>query len=591
MSSLTRSQQVSLAVLPKVFGSLSFCFSWVIIVTVLRDAKGKRSKVYHRLVMGMSLADVSSSFALALSTWPIPSSSGILWAVGTTQTCTAQGFFTQFGISSPLYNVSLSFYYLLAVRYGWKEHELKRIEPYFHVLPVAWALLTGIAGLPLQIFNSANLWCWIGDGPPGSGRNGNTDPYRWGFFYGPLWTAIVVVTINLFLLFSYVRTVTLRSERYAQMMHLPPPGITANTTQAATASAVAGVGVAVTNGPTRQAQLSSSTNDHSIALSDVEQMENSHRGANDAYSGEDTAAYADTETAATAAAQQLQQQKIDSSFVQTISNADDGVYYDQGYSSINAMSTSQTGGLSKGDVKKISVEVGGDNDNSRNDTEQQTQQQVPPPNPLKTRKGPRFSSHRLSSLFNLTTIPERSSRVNTPDVTSSTTASATTSNAANRLAMNKATQFLRRRRQVANQCLRYAIAFYWTWIPITLVRILQTMNRPPVYGLFVLASMNTPMQGLPNFIVYLYPLIIKARKQIQLDRQLQNGNSDRHNGNRNVVNNNILEWIRISLSPASQSMAAGGAALQQSQQNNNSSSIPPPPPKPGTSAPTADSAK
>mmetsp|Transcript_11665 Transcript_11665/g.27940 ORF Transcript_11665/g.27940 Transcript_11665/m.27940 type:complete len:570 (-) Transcript_11665:213-1922(-) len=557
-SPLTRSQQTALAVLPKVFGSLSFCSSWVIIVTVLRDVKGKRSKVYHRLVMGMSLADVSSSFALALSTWPIPSNSGILWAVGTTQTCTAQGFFTQFGISSPLYNVSLSFYYLLAVRYGWKEHELKRVEPYFHVLPVAWALLTGIAGLPLQIFNSANLWCWIGDGPPGSGRNENTDPYRWGFFYGPLWTAIVIVTINLFLLFSYVRTVTLRSERYARMMHLPPPRTATNTTlipATAGAGAGTGAGAAETNGHTREAQLSSSTNDHSIAMSDVEQMENSHGGGNDGDGDGGADAYVDTDEAAAV------QQQLDKSFVQTISNADDGVYYDQGYSSINAMSTSHHGSSSKGDINHFSVEEGGESDNSGNDAEQPPQQQEPPCNALKTGKGSRFSSHRLSTLFNLTTIPERSSRLSPPGAASTTTANATTANAttsttANRLALNKATQFLRRRRQVANQCLRYSVAFYWTWIPITLVRILQTMNLPPVYGLFVLAAMNTPMQGLPNFVVYLYPLIMKARKQIQLDRQQQNNKNERNNSNRNIVNNNIFEWIRISLSPASQSAAA-----------------------------------
>jgi hypothetical protein len=73
-------------------------------------------------------------------------------------------------------------------------------------------------------------------------------------------------------------------------------------------------------------------------------------------------------------------------------------------------------------------------------------------------------------------------------------------------------QFALRRREVAFQCLRYALAFYWTWIPISLVRIYQTAGVRPNYTLFFLAAMNTPFQGLPNCLVYLYPLYQKARK-------------------------------------------------------------------------------
>lgn len=493
---LTLSQQTALAVLPKVFGSLSFCFSWVIIVAVLRDGKGKRSKVYHRLVLGMSCADVSSSFALALSTWPIPSSTGILWAVGNTQTCTAQGFFTQFGISSPLYNVSLSLYYLLAVRYGWREHELRRVEPYLHLLPFSWAILTGVAGLPLQIFNSANLWCWIGNGPEGSGRNENTDPYRWAFFYGPLWTAIIVVTINLILLFSYVRTVTLRSERYAHMMQIRPPHITT-------------INIA------RGIQLSNKNNGPSTS---------------DAAGNNDDAVVA-----------------ARNDFEKTIQESDDAVYYDQGYSSTNVMST-EHGNSSRGDNGVFDA-----NDESQSQLQGDSEQPTLPvqdststkhgstPSKLMTtpEKRPLPGSHKISSLFNLRPIPGRSSRMS--DATSAINNTTAT--------VNKATQFLRRRRQVANQCFRYALAFYWTWIPITVVRILQTINRPPVFALFVLAAMNTPTQGLPNFLVYLYPLVMKAREQTKLN---QERDGDKHP---NIQSNNLFAWIRISLSPSSQPAA------------------------------------
>jgi hypothetical protein len=32
------------------------------------------------------------------------------------------------------------------------------------------------------------------------------------------------------------------------------------------------------------------------------------------------------------------------------------------------------------------------------------------------------------------------------------------------------------------------------------------MERPIIYTFLVLAAFNTPLQGLPNFIVYLYPM-------------------------------------------------------------------------------------
>jgi hypothetical protein len=207
---LTIGQQRALAVLPKITGFSSFLFSLVIAITIFRDKK-KFSKVYHRLIFGMSCADISSSLWLAMSTWPIPKESGVIWAVGNRVSCTFQGFFTQFGISSPLYNVSLSFYYLLAVRYSWRESHLKKVEPFFHLLPFAWALGTAIAGLFLKIFNSANLWCWIAPYP---GRNMDTNVYRWALFYGPLWLALFLVTVNLIFVYAKVRTVLIDTEKY-----------------------------------------------------------------------------------------------------------------------------------------------------------------------------------------------------------------------------------------------------------------------------------------------------------------------------------------------------------------------------------------
>jgi hypothetical protein len=207
---LSLPKQRALAILPKITGSASVIFSSLIAYTVIKD-KSNRSKVYHRLLLGMSIADLSSSFWLALSTWPIPEETGILWASGNTMTCNFQGFFTQFGITSPIYNASLSIYYLLVIRYGWKEEQLKSIEPFLHGVPLLWGLGTAIAGLFLTIFNSATLWCWVA---PYEDRGENADIYRWAFFYGPLWLMVVLVTVNLILVWVFVRNINKRSENH-----------------------------------------------------------------------------------------------------------------------------------------------------------------------------------------------------------------------------------------------------------------------------------------------------------------------------------------------------------------------------------------
>lgn len=209
---LTIAQQRALAAMPKVVGSTSFFFSSLIVYTVVRD-KRKRSKTYHRLVAGISCIDISTSFWLALSTWPIPRESGVQWAVGTTETCELQGFFTQIGNAGPIYNTSLSLYYLLTIRYGWKDQSIGRIEPFLHTIPLVWGIGTAVAGIPLQLFNNATFWCWIAP-HPGRLEPHAADIYRWAFFYVPLWLAIGSVTTTLLLIFLHVRRIERATAQY-----------------------------------------------------------------------------------------------------------------------------------------------------------------------------------------------------------------------------------------------------------------------------------------------------------------------------------------------------------------------------------------
>jgi len=216
-----------------------FC-SGLIIFDIYHD-KRRLKKLYHRLLLALSITDTFTSFSYALSTWPIPlDSPNIYAALGTQATCTAQGFFIQASIATPMYNAMLSIYYLLTVRYGWKENQLKKVEKYFFGIPIMFGLATAVASVVLKLFNNANLWCWISPLPltcKGSlfnngindcERGNNASLYRFLFFYGPLWFVIITASIAMFLLYTSVRkteqqaakwSLATRLEKTARLKH------------------------------------------------------------------------------------------------------------------------------------------------------------------------------------------------------------------------------------------------------------------------------------------------------------------------------------------------------------------------------------
>ena len=187
MTLLTIQQQFkALAIIPKPGSVLSFLGSLYIIVHVLRDRE-RRAKTQLRVLMGLSACDLLNSIASFVSTWPIPADKAgpVYGAVGNDTTCKIHGFFMQFSVSSAMYNGALALCYLLTVKYGWKDHDFRRVEPFMHGFPIIFGLATATTGFVLNAYNNAVLWCWY------AAPFENYQAYRWAFYYGPLWTAII----------------------------------------------------------------------------------------------------------------------------------------------------------------------------------------------------------------------------------------------------------------------------------------------------------------------------------------------------------------------------------------------------------------
>jgi hypothetical protein len=239
MSSLSVPQRWALAVIRSVSGFTSLAASSIIIFHVLlRFREDQRASLqcsryvtpYHRLLLGLSLLDVTYSFWAGLSTIPVPASSGVIYGFGTTATCSMQGFFTQFVAANPIYMASLSLYFMLKIRFNVSDEFFhQRLEFWFHLAPWVFAIGTGCAGVALKIFNPMSIpemGCWLGSYPIDCLWTGSpcTRGYRfadlvdfYAIFFAHAWIfgSFLVVLVANILIYSAIRAQERRNERYS----------------------------------------------------------------------------------------------------------------------------------------------------------------------------------------------------------------------------------------------------------------------------------------------------------------------------------------------------------------------------------------
>lgn len=212
MARFTPQQQTALAIVPKFSCVLSVIGSGWIIAEVLRDER-KLKMNYHRLMFVMSVGDVFRSAVQFLTTWPMPAyTPGVYGAAGTTATCTAQGTIFQFGLFFILYNAYLAFYYVCVLRWSWPNRKITVLEKWAFVTTITLGLSTSMAGLGLDLYNPATLWCWISplncqdkENQQQCERGENAWIYRYAFWYAWLWTAFALVVICMAVIFATVQ--------------------------------------------------------------------------------------------------------------------------------------------------------------------------------------------------------------------------------------------------------------------------------------------------------------------------------------------------------------------------------------------------
>ena len=174
----------------------------------------------------MSIGDVLLSFfSFFLTTWPIPSEyEGVYANLGNQATCEAQGFMVQLSATYSLYNAYLAAYFVLVVRYNWKERDIRKVEFLTHFLTFGFALGSAIAGSYMGLYNNYyNLLCWIAEHPPGCIEDPDVECergehaifYQYTFYFMWIWGALVAITIMMLLLYWTVHQQSRAMRRYA----------------------------------------------------------------------------------------------------------------------------------------------------------------------------------------------------------------------------------------------------------------------------------------------------------------------------------------------------------------------------------------
>ena len=130
-------------IVPTITGTISCASSAVVIFIILRSM---RNTAYHRIMLAMSLSDVLSSTAIALTTIPMPSDVIYAYAgssYGTTGTCVAQGLAYTIGGSLVVSaSCTLHIYYLCKLGFKMPEPTFrKRVEPVCFLIFVPWSII------------------------------------------------------------------------------------------------------------------------------------------------------------------------------------------------------------------------------------------------------------------------------------------------------------------------------------------------------------------------------------------------------------------------------------------------------------------
>lgn len=226
----TQAQMRAMVIVPKITAVPSLVGTALIAQHVARSGR-RLATVYHRLLLAMACHDFLFALAQFAGTWMNPAQYGsTMWlAAGNQQTCTANGFIRQGGLlTSIIYSMCLTLFFLLVIRFRWREGSIKRVEPFMHGTGLAVGWGAAIAGLFLNLYNPYAWGCGIvawpfgctqsyqatPESPANCERGDNAGIYSWAFAVGWVWAASLFLAISMAIIYRQIYNQETRSAQY-----------------------------------------------------------------------------------------------------------------------------------------------------------------------------------------------------------------------------------------------------------------------------------------------------------------------------------------------------------------------------------------
>lgn len=196
-------------------GLLSILGSACLVYHIL-CSKQQHQTTKHRLLLGLSVFDISSSYWVTFGAALVPSRSRSY--------CQLQGFFAQMANVPTYYTAFLSVYFLLRVRYNITDEKIQTsYEPWFHTVSLLYPLVTAVACIPLGLYNPVFIGCHIEAYPQGCNRKSDIECergsnalwYSWTFTMVPIFVIMATVLSSQALLYWTVRRQIRSNLRYS----------------------------------------------------------------------------------------------------------------------------------------------------------------------------------------------------------------------------------------------------------------------------------------------------------------------------------------------------------------------------------------
>ena len=122
------------------------CISSMYIIGCVSTSQYYRSRIYHRLMLGFSIAIWVTTINYLWGPAAVPEGTvGIYGAKGTTTTCSIQGFLIQvFSLTALFYYTAIAFYSFFAIRNKFNVTKLRKLEPWLHCSTMIFPLGSAI---------------------------------------------------------------------------------------------------------------------------------------------------------------------------------------------------------------------------------------------------------------------------------------------------------------------------------------------------------------------------------------------------------------------------------------------------------------